>query len=88
MASPRGRSRGPAVAAAYLVKHGGLTLQAAFLCLTRARPATHINAGFFEALQRLEMRLLGTSSVTLRDYRRMQPRIWDGVGASSSDEDA
>jgi hypothetical protein len=84
VASPRGHSRGPAVAAAYLVLRKGVSLRDALARVRRARPTSRINAGFFEALQRLEP----APTVTLAEYRRTHVRLWQGGGGGTSSDDS
>ena len=60
-----GMSRSAAVVVAYLVLHGGRSLVEAMGEVKTARPAAHPNAGFWEALRRIEVGVggVGGSSV-------------------------
>uniref|UniRef100_F7FYZ5 Dual specificity phosphatase 28 n=1 Tax=Monodelphis domestica TaxID=13616 RepID=F7FYZ5_MONDO len=49
-----GRSRSAAVCTAYLIRHGGLSLQQAFQVVKNARPVAEPNPGFWAQLQKYE----------------------------------
>ncbi|KAM5228667.1 dual specificity phosphatase 28 [Ctenodactylus gundi] len=49
-----GRSRSAAVCTAYLMRHGGLTLERAFQMVKSARPVAEPNPGFWSQLQKYE----------------------------------
>ncbi|XP_027717305.1 dual specificity phosphatase 28 [Vombatus ursinus] len=49
-----GRSRSAAVCTAYLMRHGGLSLEQAFQVVKKARPVAEPNPGFWAQLQKYE----------------------------------
>lgn len=61
-----GRSRGPAVMTAYLIHRYRWSLDKAYTFVCQARPVVCPNRGFLSALLKLEKRLLGANSMTLR----------------------
>ncbi|PON22615.1 hypothetical protein TGAM01_v208504 [Trichoderma gamsii] len=58
-----GISRSPAVVAAYLMKHHGMSLRTALGQIVRARPQASPNPGFLQELKELELQLRGTLSL-------------------------
>lgn len=56
-----GRSRSAAVCTAYLMRHGGLSLDRAFQAVKSARPVAEPNPGFWAQLQKYEEALKSQS---------------------------
>lgn len=56
-----GRSRSAAVCTAYLMRHGGHSLQRAFQMVKAARPVAEPNPGFWSQLQKYEQTLQAQS---------------------------
>ncbi|KAM9005312.1 dual specificity phosphatase 28 isoform 1-T1 [Sarcophilus harrisii] len=76
-----GRSRSAAVCTAYLMRHGGLSLERAFQVVKKARPVAEPNPGFWAQLRKYEEALRERTPGS--EPRREAP---SGAGARESGE--
>ncbi|UKZ64049.1 uncharacterized protein TrAtP1_005269 [Trichoderma atroviride] len=67
-----GISRSPAVVAAYLMKHHGISLRTALGQIVRARPQASPNPGFLQELKELELELRGTLSLEAEELPKRE----------------
>ncbi|KAL7920738.1 protein-tyrosine phosphatase-like protein [Trichoderma austrokoningii] len=67
-----GISRSPAVVAAYLMEHHGMSLMSALGQIVRARPQASPNPGFLRELKELEVQLRGISSLEAEELPKRE----------------